>query len=263
MWLIPLTMVALAVASVMTWMAWRVIREERERSEARIAALATEIGAIADPLMTMTPAEKTAMHIAPVAVADLSATPLGDAIDRDGNEMFSAAARPPRRGGRWVAAACSGALVLGLAIATVVAVSLRSHPREASAASASAVEATQPLELVSLHHERAAEHLVIKGLVRNPAGGTPLNRVSAVVFLFDREGAFLTSGRALVDFLTLAPGEESPFVVEIPAAGSVGRYRVSFRNADGSVLPHVDRRSTSGTSDKPALTPRSAAVLAR
>ena len=71
--LIPLTMVALAVASVMTWMAWRVIREERERSEARIAALATEIGAIADPFMTMTPAEKTAMHIAPVAVADLSA----------------------------------------------------------------------------------------------------------------------------------------------------------------------------------------------
>lgn len=258
MWLILLTIVALAVAGVMTWMAWRVIREERERSEARIAALAAAIGAIADPLLTTTPPEKTATHTAPVAVADLSATPLADMIDRDGAEMFSAAARPPRRGGRWVAAAFSGALVFGLAIATIVAVSLRSHPREASAASASAVQAVQPLELVSLHHERTAEHLVIKGLVRNPAGGTSVNRVSAVVFLFDREGAFLTSGRALVDFLTLTPGDESPFVVEFPAAGSVGRYRVSFRYADGSVLPHVDRRSTSGTSDKPALTSRSA-----
>ncbi|MBI1874404.1 MAG: hypothetical protein HYS05_11040 [Acidobacteria bacterium] len=261
--LIPLTIVALAVAGVMTWMAWRVIREERQRSEARIAALAAEIGAMADPQLTMTPTRNRAPRTAEEAVARFSDTPLVDATERHGAELFSATARPPRRGTRWVTAAVCGALVFGLAIATVVTVSLRSHPRDASTSTASAVSAAQPLELVSLHHERTAERLVIRGLVRNPAGGKSVNRVSAVVFLFDRDGGFLTSGRALVDYLTLTPGEESPFVVEIPAAGSVGRYRVSFRNADGSVLPHVDRRAASGTADKPTPTSRSAAAARR
>lgn len=243
--LMALTIVALGVAGVMTWLAWRAIREERERSEARVAALAAEIGdGPATPFR------------APFAREVAERPPMREMA----GEMFSAAARPPRRGARWIATAFSGALVLGVAIATVVGVSLRSHPRQSSTASASATTMAQPLELVSLRHERTAEHLVIKGLVRNPAGGQPVDRVSAVVFLFDREGTFLTSGRALVDFLTLTPGEESPFVVEIPAAGSIGRYRVSFRNAVGNVLPHVDRRSTGGTSDTPAVRPGSAAA---
>ena len=37
------------------------------------------------------------------------------------------------------------------------------------------------------------------------------------------------------------PGGESRFVVSVPSAADVGRYRVSFRT-DDRVVPHVDRR---------------------
>ena len=45
-----------------------------------------------------------------------------------------------------------------------------------------------------------------------------------------------------LDFTTLEPGDESPFVVTIPNVASVGRYQVSFRTESG-LLRHVDRRS--------------------
>jgi hypothetical protein len=40
---------------------------------------------------------------------------------------------------------------------------------------------------------------------------------------------------------SLRPGGETTFVVTVPGAGDVGRYRVSFRT-DDRIVPHVDRR---------------------
>ena len=79
----------------------------------------------------------------------------------------------------------------------------------------------------------------IRGMVRNPARGASVNGLTAVVFLFDRDGALITTARAAID--SLAPGAESPFVVTIPHATDVGRYRVSFRT-DDRIVPHIDRR---------------------
>ena len=112
--------------------------------------------------------------------------------------------------------------------------------------SAVAVGPNSPLELVSLTHARQNEKLAVSGLVRNPDGGKPVERLSAVVFLFDRMGTFVTSSRANVDFLKLGAGDESPFVVSLDAPASVSRYRVSFRTDDG-IVPHIDRRSASPT----------------
>jgi hypothetical protein len=110
-------------------------------------------------------------------------------------------------------------------------------------ATAAAVVATtdSPLELVSLRHERRGATLNVTGLVRNPVGGMAIDKLSAVVFLFDQQGGFLSSARANVDYLKLAPGDESPFVISLEAPANVSRYRVSFRT-DGGIVPHVDRR---------------------
>jgi hypothetical protein len=78
--------------------------------------------------------------------------------------------------------------------------------------------------------------------VRNGGAGSA-DHLIAVVFAFDRSGNFLTSGRAPIEFLSLAPGDESPFKVSVPDAGNVGRYRVSFRT-DAGVVRHVDRRQS-------------------
>jgi hypothetical protein len=67
-----------------------------------------------------------------------------------------------------------------------------------------------------------------------------------VILTFNRAGAFINSARAPLDFTTLEPGDESPFVVTIPSAADVGRYRVSFRT-DAGVVRHVDRRTSDST----------------
>ncbi len=61
---------------------------------------------------------------------------------------------------------------------------------------------------------------------------------------------FLSSSRAPLDFMTLTPGEESPFVVNVPVTGQVARYRVGFRTEDGHVLPHVDKRAPDALAQK-------------
>jgi hypothetical protein len=38
--------------------------------------------------------------------------------------------------------------------------------------------------------------------------------------------------------------------VEVPAAANVARYRVSFRNEDGEVIAHVDRRGAGALAQK-------------
>ena len=98
------------------------------------------------------------------------------------------------------------------------------------------------LELVSMEHTREGRTLTVKGLVRNPRLGVPRSKVSAVVSAFDRKGAFVASSHAGLDFTTLAPGDESPFVVTISNVSGVARYRVSFRTEAGA-LRHLDRRA--------------------
>jgi hypothetical protein len=110
-----------------------------------------------------------------------------------------------------------------------------------TATAITAPSATSPLELVSMRHERRGTRLAVTGLVRNPVAGAPVDRLAAVVFLFDEQGGFISSARANVDFLKLSPGDESPFVIDVEAPANVARYRVSFRT-DAGVVPHVDRR---------------------
>jgi hypothetical protein len=98
------------------------------------------------------------------------------------------------------------------------------------------------LELVALEHERGADRLTIRGVVRNPAGGAAIDHLAAVVLLFDADGAFISSARAEVAAPTLGAGGETTFAVTVPNAAAAGRYRVSFRTED-RVVPHVDRRT--------------------
>ena len=83
------------------------------------------------------------------------------------------------------------------------------------ASSAARVDAVAPasLELLSLRHTREGNTLTVTGLVQNPKGAAALANVQATVFVFGPGGTFITSARAPLDFTSLAPGDESPFVV--------------------------------------------------
>jgi hypothetical protein len=226
MFLLLVTLTSMLLAAIMGAIAWRIGGDERRRSEARIAALAAEIDA--EP------------HLA--TDRDSRFTTMPDGVPPD-SDLFAAAA--PRAGSRWAAVVSAGVLVLGTAAAVIV-LSRGASVVGARAASGPAAPITPrpaagPLELVALGHEREADRLIVRGVVRNPAAGAPLDRLTAVVFLFSRDGGFLTSGHAALEPSTLRPGSDTSFAVTVPGAAGVGRYRVSFRTTDG-IVPHVDRR---------------------
>ena len=250
--LLGVTAISLVVALVMSVSTWRLGREEKRRSAARVAALSI---AVAEKPLARAPwapapsaiesqprpaaiAPPTAAIVPPVvAELPLQAAPAPREISHSSG-FLAATAEPARSsGGQRSLAIAASVLFVGLLGGLVF---MMSSPRGTSAA---AVGPNSPLELVSLRHERKNEKLAVSGLVRNPANGKPVERLSAVVFLFDKQGAFVTSAKTEVDFLKLGAGDESPFVVSLDAPATVTRYRVSFRTDEG-VMPHIDRRGT-------------------
>lgn len=244
MTLLLVTLVSMLLAAIMSIVAWHSSREERRRSEARIAALAAEI------------------H-------DEPAMPPG-AVEPSG-DLF--AARPPARGGFRFATVAAGGLFVCASAAALAVVSSNASGTASSGVHAAADRLNQtapanverptntsnivtpvPIELVALGYERDGDRLIVRGIVRNPSSGAPLDRVTAVVLLFKDDGGFLGSGRATVESPALGPGGETAFAVTVPGANAVGRYRVSFRSED-RIVPHIDRRSRAQNLEPRTLEP--------
>ncbi|MDP2321639.1 MAG: hypothetical protein Q8O42_20150 [Acidobacteriota bacterium] len=268
--LLGMTVISLVVALVMSVTAWRLVRDEKRRSSARVASLSIAaaapgdasnsggqglppdaIGFQAQPVIVEKPRPRAPWAPAPVAAEVTSRSafvtpppvpelPLHTAPSRNlshASGFLGADSEPaPQASGRQRSLAVAAAVLLVVLVGSLAWT--MSAPRGTSAA---AVGPNSPLELVSLRHDRKNEKIAVSGLVRNPAAGKPVERLAAVVFLFDRQGTFVTSAKADVDFLKLGGGDESPFVVSLDAPATVARYRVSFRTDEG-VVPHIDRR---------------------
>jgi hypothetical protein len=226
--LITVTVLALAVALGMGLVAARFLREERRRSNARIALL--------NELASDGPAQGT--RRTPMSAGDLDLRPAPRHVSGVA-EMFVEREPSSRWRPRLAIAGILAAAVAGMTFGVGKWQSTEADPPRAAAEAAPA----HALELVSLRHVQQPGTLTITGLVQNPRGGAALSKVTATAFLFDANGAFLASGRAPLDFTALPAGEESPFVISVPVTGPVARYRIGFRDQDGGVISHVDRRS--------------------
>ena len=214
--LVVSTFVALAVAGVLLFYVLRLSREDRERHDARSAALAEMIGDV------------------PLAARG------GREVPVEAPALFGGVETERRTGSPLLLAAGVGAVLIAIA---------GTYLFNRAGGTASANQGPVPLELTSLAHERSGESLTISGLVHNPGAGQKYSDVAAVVFTFDRQGNYLSSGRAGLDYRQLPPGNESPFAVTLPSAAGVARYRVSFRT-DAAVIPHVDRRVQSAAKER-------------
>jgi hypothetical protein len=244
--LLTLTALSLAAAAGFGFLSWRVGREERQREQARVAALAT---AMAGPASVRGRGETDSPSVlrgfgesAPRLSEVPSETDAGDARVAVGS-VFERATEG-LKGRPVIKAAVVGAMAVTIVIGAIIGARMS----DAAAGSTSptrheaiATSAPAPLELMSMRHQHQGTTLTVSGLVRNPSQGVAMNGLTAVVFAFDRGGAFLASGRAAVDFSALAPGDESPFAVSVPNVSNVARYRVTFRSGNG-VVRHVDRR---------------------
>jgi len=214
MFLVVVSIVAAGLAIFFGALSWRLMHQDRLRSASRVAVLSDAIDEVT---------------IGQGPVDSVSVQP-----------EFLAHERPVAR--------TQGLFKLGVGLAMLVIVvvvfAMLGATRSSGTAARSAVASMKSpsLELLSMRHVREGDGLTVTGLVRNGGSGSA-DKLIAVVFAFDRSGNFLASGRAPIDFLSLSPGDESPFKVSVPNAGEVGRYRVSFRTEAG-VVKHVDRRQS-------------------
>jgi len=227
--LLLVTLASTVLAAIMSLVAWRIAGDERRRSEARVEALAADIHGV----------ERVEPH---GLSDDLELRPSRG--QSTGAELFAAA--QPRSGSRLPTVIAAGVFVVATVAALVIVVgggsSATTHASTQAVVATPPARAAVPLELVALGHERDGDRLTVRGIVRNPESGVAVDRLTAVVFLFNRDGGFLSSGRMIVESSALRPGAESTFVVTVPGAADVGRYRVSFRT-DDRIVPHVDRRA--------------------
>src|SRR4051794_10802779 len=258
--LVMVTLLSMGMAGSLSVIVWRMLRDEKQRSEARVAALAGMAARQAPRSRSVIDTPRVAIDTASHSPLDL---PMRAPAPLATQPLF---AEPPASSpwGNRVAVMTGLALVLASVILFALASSAgRTAPRSTASASSPAAPAaaTAPagLELISLRDSRKPDSLTITGLVRNPQGGSPLARVAVTAYTFDDKGAFLASGRALIDVTSLAPGDESPFVVTVPVTDTVARYRIGFRSDDGHVIAHVDKRQQGPIA---ALRPGSGQALA-
>lgn len=244
--LVFVTLASLGLASGLLVYVLRMTREERDRSEARAAALAELLAGGVEPShapdVRSEPANLRTFE--PSAHAETSApwnpAILGPGMPEPGTQERGTLPR-------FLLIPAIGLVIVGLALSVAYVLNRPS----AQATGTTATSAATPLDLVALRHERQGDGLVISGVVRNPHEGATMTGLAAVAFLFDRQGGYLTSGRAVIDFPQLKPGDESPFSITVRSASSVGRYRVSFRT-DAGIVPHVDRRTDPGAAQAAA-----------
>jgi hypothetical protein len=219
LWVVVVAALALAIG--MAVLAWRLLRGDRQRTEARAAMLRR---LATDPEAELEPRWQDAAMPPPVFAT------VGHA-------------RPPT--GHWMTVvvvmlfvAIGAGTVYGLYPQGIVGSDGESVLSRLTSRRAEAL----PLELLSLSHRVVDGDFVVAGLIQNPRDGRPSPSVTAVVYVFDNKGDYFASGKAALEFATLAPGAESAFVVRLPETAGVRRFRVGFRATDGSVIAHVDRR---------------------
>lgn len=260
--MMTVTGLSLAMALGMGCVVARLVREERQRSDARVAAL---IDMAAEPPSGGQPSRlasgsapqprrerearvnqataRSAERAAPAGALDELEIRPADGTVSGGSDLFKAREQSVLWRGRLVSACVIVIVAAGLWFGVLS----RGLPADAPAATAvtnpgTAPGAAPPLELLALDHTLQNGSISINGLVQNPRGGQPLTSVVATALVFGADGSVLSSARAPIDYTTIGPGDESPFVVTVPVAGEVTRYRIGFRSVEDRVIGHVDKR---------------------
>jgi hypothetical protein len=215
--MLTVTLLSLVVAAAFGFLAWRSIRREQLRADARNASLAAAIdNASTRDLSFEWPGEEPAPSTAPV--------------------LFESKTEESSRRRPLLTAAAGLAAVL----AVVVLIAMSGGRYENAVHVQPAISApVESLELLSLRSAREGPTLAVTGLVRNRSD-EPFTAITAIVSAMDSEGRTVRNASAAID--ALSAGHQSLFVVTIPNASDVARYRVSFRDASG-VIRHVDRRT--------------------
>ncbi|HEX5216960.1 MAG TPA: hypothetical protein VFV98_15970 [Vicinamibacterales bacterium] len=247
--LILVLMVAVIVTGVLiSAVAWRYASDARRRDVARAALLrhAATSDNWDDRLDHLERPARVEPSPQPESIPQFEPIAEVSAVDT----MFAAETRPRASSSQsWIAIAVV-CVVIALVAATVTA-SRSDAPSVTEVVTAPAAKtetpatpAVVPISLKALSHTRERSgDLTVTGTVQNPAGGAALDHLMAVVDAIDGADQVVATVTSGVDAPVLMAGDTTRFVVAIPRADDVARYRVRFRLRDGSAIEHRDTRA--------------------
>jgi hypothetical protein len=90
------------------------------------------------------------------------------------------------------------------------------------------VSLTCQLELVKFSWHTEYGHAILEGQVRNISAHS-LRNVEAVATFYTKDGEFITSADALIDYNPILPGQASPFKVYATENPAMNKANVEFK----------------------------------
>jgi hypothetical protein len=122
--------------------------------------------------------------------------------------------------------------------------------RSSSAAERSAPNTATPgpaapagpdLALLSSRGYEESTYFMVEGQVKN-LSNRPLENVEAVTTWYDKDGGFIKTADALIDFNPILPGQTSTFKTLTPGNPAMTKFSVEFKNLFGPSIRMRDDR---------------------
>jgi len=104
-------------------------------------------------------------------------------------------------------------------------------------------EPTHQLALISSkgYESDGGGYHIVEGQVKN-ISNEPLQNVTAVATWFDKDGGFIKSDNAIVEYNPILPGQTSPFKTMSSTNPAMSKYAVEFKTLFGGTLSLDDQR---------------------
>jgi hypothetical protein len=96
-----------------------------------------------------------------------------------------------------------------------------------------------PLEVKAWQWTKEYGYYHVTGTVKNLTS-QPIDNVQALARFFTKDGTFVKSDDALVEYRPLMPGQESPFKVMSSENPMIVSASIEFKQLFGHALPHRD-----------------------
>jgi hypothetical protein len=113
--------------------------------------------------------------------------------------------------------------------------SLMSNKGSYQSSQPSGIKTEPVLELQKWHWYEEYGYAIAEGTVKNISSES-LNNVLAVVQIYDKQGNFVKSDSALIEYRPILPGQTSPFKVMASFNPAMGKASIDFKTFSGGTL---------------------------
>lgn len=105
------------------------------------------------------------------------------------------------------------------------------------------IASSESLALTSSQGYISSSYLIVEGEVENTSNH-PLDDVVAVVSCYDKNGQFINSDDALIEYKPILVGQRSPFKVMVNNNPLMRTYAIEFKKFNGGTIPYQDFRNS-------------------